>query len=758
MTNQKLLPGRTSEWRNTLNRLTASIGTKIILPYLLLTLAVAGVGAYVVTNLVASSMQERFHNQLLDAGRVVSEGVVDHEKKRLEVLRVVAGTQGVAESLAARDRKSLDSLVSPIMGNYTIVDAVELLDVNGIEVYGWQRPPGQTGNEGEKRSGADFSQLKDVRLVLDGFVDESGEKRVLLSQTNPDDPRSLMLFTIGPVYRDDGERVGAAMVGTYVHAMVVKLAESAVAKITLYDRNGNVLDTTLGGGQEGIVKTLQESPEQYDTVLALLKESPNRYQVVVSKAGNEVPLRQVDVLNQQYVLAFGDWRLRGQSFGLFSVALPSNFIITTAATSRNWLSLIFSIATIAVFTVGFLIAQRIIRPLNRLVETSVAVAAGDLEQRTGIQSDDEIGSLASSFDMMTQKLSERNRQLVEQASKLEAILNSIADGVIVLDTAGQIVTSNPAAQRVLSDMSSDFPSAPMRELPPGLFVGTEGQAVMDQSLVMTSLQGPRRYRVGSRVLSALAAPVLAPGGEELGTVIVLRDITREVEAERLKGEFITSISHELRTPLTAIKGYSQLLMMTADGNPERRLEFIRTISDNADQLLHHINEMIDISQIHAGTLGLEKERLRFSELVGEVVENWRERMETKGLSLRVRLSGGSLWVNGDRNRLIWAIDNLLSNAYNYTLAGGRVTVRVFRENGEARIDVADTGVGVAAADQPHLFTRFFRANNELTFSVRGVGLGLFIARSIIELHGGRVWVESELSVGSTFSIALPVAE
>ena len=757
MTNQKLLPGRTSEWRNRLNRLTASIGTKIILPYLLLTLAVAGVGAFVVTNLVASSMQERFHNQLLDAGRVVSEGMVDHEKKRLEVLRVIAGTQGVAESLAARDRQSLDSLVSPIIGNYTTVDAVELLDANGIEVYGWQRPPGQTGNEGETRSGANFSQLKDVRLVLDGFVDESGEKRVLLSQTKPDDPRSLMLFAIGPVYRDE-ECVGATMVGTYVQPMVAKLGESAVAKITLYDRNGNVLDTTLGGGQEGIVKTLQESPEQYDTVLALLKEPPSRYQVVVSKAKDEVPLRQVDVLNQQYVLAFGVWRLRGQSFGLFSVALPSNFIVTAAATSRNWLSLIFSIATVAVFTIGFLIAQRIIRPLNRLVETSVAVAAGDLEQRTGIQSDDEIGSLASSFDTMTQKLSERNRQLVEQASKLGAILNSIADGVIVLDTAGQIVTSNPAAQRVLSDMSSDFPSAPMRELPPGLFVGTEGETAMDQSLALTSLQGPRRYRVGSRVLSALAAPVLAPGGEELGTVIVLRDITREVEAERLKDEFITSISHELRTPLTAIKGYSELLMMTTDGNPERRLEFIRTISDNADQLLHHINELIDISQIHAGTLGLEKERLRFSELVGEVVENWRERMETKGLSLRVRLSGGSLWVNGDRNRLIWAIDNLLSNAYNYTLAGGRVTVRVFRENGEARIDVADTGVGVAAADQPYLFTRFFRASNELTFSVRGVGLGLFIARSIIELHGGRVWVESELSVGSTFSIALPVAE
>jgi len=276
---------------------------------------------------------------------------------------------------------------------------------------------------------------------------------------------------------------------------------------------------------------------------------------------------------------------------------------------------------------------------------------------------------------------------------------------------------------------------------------------------VTTYQQPRRYRVGSRVLSALAAPVMAPDGEELGTVVVLRDITREVESERLKDEFITTVSHELRTPLTAIKGYSDLLTMTTDGSlDEHRLEFIRTINENANQLERQINELLDISQIQAGTLGLERDRLRFSELVGEVVEKWRERMETKGLALRVRFSGGSLWVEGDRDRLIWAIDNLLSNAFNYTLAGKRIEVRVFRENDEARVDVADSGVGVAAADQPFLFKRFFRADNELTFSVRGVGLGLFITRSIIELHGGRVWVESELGVGSTFSVALPVIE
>jgi len=745
------LPGGTSPWRGSLSRLTTSIGTKIILPYLLLTLVVAGIGAYVLTNLVTSSMYERFHNQLLDAGRVVSEGMVRYEEDRLGVLRAVAGTQGVPGALADDDRDSLARLVPQILAN-SKSDAVELLDDKGMEVYGWQRPPGQDGGDAEERSGADFSQLEDVHLVLEGYVDDFGEKRTLLSQT----PYGLMVFTVGPVY-EEGERIGAVMVGTYVSEILAELTESAVAKVTLYDQYGTVVDTSLGGGQEAIASALRESSEQYELVMKLLAESPDRYQTVVAEAEDQVPLRQLDILGQQYVLAFGDWRLRDQSFGLFSVALPSNFIVSTAATSRKVLSLVFAVATVAVISVGFVIARRIIHPLNRLVETSVAVAGGDLAQRTGIQRSDEIGSLASSFDVMTERLAERNRELIEQASKLEAILDSIADGVIVLDMDGQIITTNPAAEQVLTDMASSFHTDSLRELPSALDRDNEQVPELDQLPAPDVLQKPQRYRVGGRVLSALAAPVQAPEGDRLGTVIVLRDISREVEAEQLKDEFITNISHELRTPLTAIKGYTDLLILTADGSlDERRMEFIHTIGDNTNQLLHHINTLIDISQIQVGNLGLEKDRLRFSELVGEVVEKWREPLETKGLALRVRLSGGSLWVQGDRDRLIWAIDNFLSNAYNYTLPGGRVEVRVFEEDDQARVDVADTGVGVAAADQPYLFTRFFRAHNELTFSVRGVGLGLFITRSIIELHGGRVWAGSELGVGSTFSIALPL--
>jgi signal transduction histidine kinase len=724
---QVALPGRTSRWRDNLSKLGASIGTKIILPYLLLTLVVAGVGAYVVTNLVTGSMRERFNNQLLDAGRVVSETMVQYETDRLVVLRAVAGTQGVPEALAARDQTRLKGLVPQILANNQ-ADAVELLDANGIEVYGWQR------------------------LVLSGHVDEYGNKRALVTQT----PYGLMAFSVGPVYQDD-QLVGAAMVGSYLDDMVRELSESAVAKVTLYDPSGKVLATTLGGGQTGVAEVLQVPADRYNTVIELLQETPNRYHTVVAGAENEVPLNQIDVLGQEYALAFGDWRLRGQSFGLFSVALPSNFIVTTAATSRNVLSLIFSLATVLVISIGFVIARRIIHPLDRLVQTSVAVASGDLGQRTGIQRKDEIGSLAVSFDVMTQRLAERNRELMEQASKLGAILNSIADGVIVLDMDGEIITSNPAAQQVLAEMRTEDPVRSLHELPADILVDVQELPQIDQLLTADGVYQPKSFSVGDRTLSGLAALVLTPDGEKLGRVVVLRDITREVESDRLKDEFITNISHELRTPLTAIKGYADLFMLMADGSvDERRVEFVRTIGENANQLLRHINELIDISQIQSKNLGLETERLRFSRLVGEVVEKWREPMEKKGLSLRARMSGGSLWVEGDRSRLTWAIDNLMNNALNYTMPGGKVEVRVFEEEGEARVEVADTGVGIAEVDQPYLFDRFFRAKNELTFGVRGVGLGLFITRSLIELHGGRVWAESELGVGSTFSIALPL--
>ncbi len=720
--------------------LRPSIGTKIILPYLMLTLIVAGIGAFVISNLVASSLQERFNNQLLDAGRRVSESTVQYEANRLQTLRAVAGTFGVPGALADANAARLAQLVPQIIAN-SDSHVVKLLDMNGIEVYGWQQLPNLDTAVPPQSSGANLADIPEISRVLTGEIDEFGDKRVVLYETNGE----LVLYTIGPVFLN-GVQVGAVMIGDELRQMVEDLTIAAVARVTIYDKNGQVLETTLGGAQDA----------ENIAPISLLNESTEKYLEVITNAPFKTQLRDVSFLEQDYLLAYGDWRLREQSFGMFSVSLSSNFILSTLATSRNQFSFIFAGATIAVLAVGFFTAQQIIKPVDKLVETALAVTAGDLERRSGVRTKDEIGKLAQTFDYMTTTLAQRNQELTEQASKLEAILNSIVDGVIVLDMAEEIISTNAAAEKLLLDMSYDFNAGPMRELSsPG---SSSHDTAENQSLFSPTNLEPKRYQVGNRILSTLAAPVTTPDGDQIGTVIVLRDITSEAEADQLKDAFITSISHELRTPLTVIKVYTDLMQRSANGNlDERHLGFLDKISKNSLHLEQHINQLINISEIQAGTFNIEMQKVDFVALVQKVADIWKERITTKGLTFDVNLPSGPIWINADPNQLNWAIEVLLNNAQNYTPEGG-IKVNLFVENSEACLAVIDSGIGIATADQPHLFDRFFRASNALNYNVRGVGLGLYIARSIVELLNGRIWLESESGSGSTFTMALPLFE
>jgi len=502
------------------------------------------------------------------------------------------------------------------------------------------------------------------------------------------------------------------------------------------------------------MKTFTESPDLYDQVVSQLENLP----VVVEDPEKKTPLRELVILNQPYQLAFGDWRLRSQSFGMFSVAIRRNFLITTVINSRNLFLVIFSLATIAVFSGGVLISRRLTRPIHQLVETATAVTRGNLNQRSGIRIRDEIGRLAIAFDTMTETLSQRNRQLLEKASELEAIVDSIADGVIVMNTENEIVTLNPAARRLLSDMSHDFSLGPLREISKAFTVGSGETDEMQLTTVINNGE-PKRYQVGNRILGASGALVKTPNGERIGSVVVLRDVTREVEADNLKDAFITSISHELRTPLTVIKVYANLMESTANGHLDpQQLNFIKSINKGSQELEHHINQLINISEIQAGTLNLNPVTINFVELATEVGEKWRKKLADKKLALEISKPEQPLNVDVDMAHLSWAIDNLLSNAHNYTAQGGKVKLKLYTQDGNACLDVIDNGIGIAAADQPHLFDRFFRAHHDANYESRGVGLGLYITRSIVELHGGLIAVESESGIGSTFTLAIPLVK
>lgn len=745
-----------TEWLQALTKyIASSIRYKIIIPYALLTLVLAGLGVFIVTQLVAGSLEDRLKNQLLEAGRVVSDEVVNQERQRLAVERAVSNTEGVAAALVERNFAELDRLVSPIIANSKDIDSVVLIDTQGKEVLRLQRTSlaPNTPAQASRDSKADFFGWSSVRRVLSGSNGGAKEVQIAL------DPnlKELIVYTVGPVELSDGI-VGAVLVGTYLKKGIDALHNLALADVTLFDDTGRVIYSTLvpdNAEAQSVFKIF--TPERYQQVLKANKTT--LLDEIQTPEGVPLP-QEVETRGRTYRLAYAPFLLRNQIYGVYAVALPTNFITETNVQSRNMLAAIFAFGVVLVFGIGYLVSQRIIQPIIRLVQTSQAIARGDLDQRSGLKQPDEIGILANTFDSMTSELQRLLKMQREEASRLTAILSSIADGVIVQDMAGRIVTHNPAAERILKALESDFTFDSDQPAGEGLpaAAGDLGAALLNR-LTGLDFHETRRFEVNQQTFSALSAPVLTPDQDQLGSVVVLRDITREVESEKLKDDFITSMSHELRTPLTAIKGYNHLLRLTGAGKlDERQLSFIETIERNIGELEQLIQQMLDLSQIYAGTLGIDQEQVNFSELIENEADKWSAMLEEKELTLEIHAPRQPLWIEGDRNRLGWVLDNLLRNAHDYTLPGGRVELWVNAENGVVQTDIKDTGVGIAPKDQRFLFTRFFRAiHADGTFEVSGAGLGLYISKAIIEAHQGQIWMaHSELNQGSTFSFTLPL--
>ncbi len=711
----------------------SSIRTKIILPYLVLTIIVAVIGVFVVTRLVASSLDERLSNQLLEAGRLVSDGMARREIEHLESARAIAFTVGLAEALANGDRERAQALAQPVAYLRGLESSI-VVDAAGREML---HMLGDDGSYEFVEESSDTSELWMVRSLLEDGDPNAMPKRGLVFYSTDE---RYYYFTAVPVGLDDGV-VGVVVVGTSLDTLLSHFKATALADVVIYLDGGRAVDTTFAFG---------ESSDAIDALLEELSITPAIYQSALFSS-EYVSGEGIQVRGRLYRLARGSLRVGPDAMGVFAVALPLNFVIEGYTIGRNTYTVLFAAGMLGTVLLGYLISQRITSPLGRLVRTSRAVAEGDLGQRTGIESADEIGILAGTFDEMTGRLAERTARLEETLGRMRAILSSMGDGVMMEDLDGRLITLNAAADGLLEEMAEGFLRGPLRDLG----VDEYDQAVDGQSSPW--LMDNRRFEVGQRVISAHSAVVRTEDETELGTVIVMRDVTAEVEAERLKDGFITHVSHELRTPLTAIKGYSDLMLSGVGGTlEEAQQEFLQTIGRNADDLIAMVNELLDFSEMEAsGRLGVVTRPMDISTLVEEVADEWHLRMEEKSLGFEVDLAADLPLVHADNRRLRWAIIHLIRNALQYTPSGGNVALHLVERDGHVVLDVVDSGIGISEEDRDSLFSRFYRVTNMPEDEVRGLGVGLYLAQAIVEAHGGEIVVDSELGAGSTFSIILP---
>jgi signal transduction histidine kinase len=390
---------------------------------------------------------------------------------------------------------------------------------------------------------------------------------------------------------------------------------------------------------------------------------------------------------------------------------------------------------------------------------------------------------ANLYTMIT-KEAERRYELLDkqqrEASQVNAILQSLSDGVIVCNPEGGVLLANPAAARIFQRGVEDLLLWKLHDLLHRYLGPRVVEMPLDEVLTrpLGANNQPRMFdtttKVGQKVVSLTLGPVISEGGQVLAGLLVLRDITREVEADRLKVEFIGTMSHELRTPMTAIKGFTQLLSMGGLGPlNETQREFVNTIYQNTERMIALINDVLDITKIESGSVDLELRALHLAEALSGVMSELQTLIADRKHELVITIPPGLPLVRADAHRFHQILFNLLANAVKYTPRQGKIMIEAreasykdlpenVREgvNAERRyvlIDVRDTGVGIDQYDLPRIFDRFYRTENPLKIEAGGTGLGLSLVRPLVELMGGRIWVESVINQGSCFSFVLPAA-
>lgn len=364
----------------------------------------------------------------------------------------------------------------------------------------------------------------------------------------------------------------------------------------------------------------------------------------------------------------------------------------------------------------------------------------------------ENARLYHSLNEQAQKLAELLRVREEELAQRLAILESIADGVVVAGDRGNVVLVNAAAEQILGMPRQKLVGRTIKRLYTEL-LQAGGQAV---------------FEWGGRLVKGNLAPVRMPDGLLLGYVAVFRDVTRERQAEEAKSKFIATISHELRTPMTSIKGYVELLMAGAVGRlTAQQRQFLEVVAANTGRMVSLVNNLIAVSEIERGTIQIEAQPVDMKRVIEEAVQAVRTEAAERQIDLTANLPPKPCPVMGDPQLLRQIVDNLLSNALHYTPPNGHITIWTAAANLENNdgvpqhylvVNIRDTGVGIPIEEQGRIFEAFYRVENPLSVEAGGVGMGLAIVKRLVEAHGGRIWVESRPNAGSTFGFVIPAAE
>lgn len=503
------------------------------------------------------------------------------------------------------------------------------------------------------------------------------------------------------------------------------------ARVTLIRADGLVLGDSV------------EDPAHMDNHL----ERPEVQQALLGGQGASVRYSQTVGYEMMYVAV--PIPENGPAAGVARLALPLTRVESAVDHLQRQLLIASLFIVLPAIAIAVFIAERTARPVRQLTQVAQRIAEGDLDARILLRKKDEVGQLAHALNHMADQLRTQVTNLAEERGRLAAILERMADGVVMTDEKGAVQMVNPAAARLLGVSQTAATQLTFAQLVRNhrLIEMWQRCQQLDTEQVET-IEDQRGL-----FLQAVITPFHE--AQERNYLVVLQDLTQIRRLETVRRDFISNLSHELRTPLAAMKALVETLRDGALDERATAEHFLQRLEREVDLLTHMVQELLDLSRIESGRVPLSLHPVQLGEIVLPVVEHLQPQADRARLILQIDLPHTLPKVLADVERVRQVVTNLVHNAIKFTPSGGSVTVSAVLDGDEVVIAVRDTGVGIPADDLPRIFERFYKADRAR--SGGGTGLGLAIARHVVQAHGGRIWAESIEGQGSTFFFTLPSA-
>jgi len=524
---------------------------------------------------------------------------------------------------------------------------------------------------------------------------------------------------------------------------------------TLNPEVAHFLDTGLTNELDGFVKNLGSKIHTRVTVIAAdgtvladseentqaMENHSHRLEVVEAlqgKTGKSVRFSSTANENMLYVAV--PIEKDGRITGVIRTSLYLKDI-DKLLTQLNYHVAWVSVGVVIMALIGaLLISNSIVQPIKNLTSAARKVASGDFSVRVFLKTKDELRELADNFNRMNEEMQSMFSELSQQKEKLNSIIHSLQEGLLVLDKQGRIIHANESFWRVAGTQPTEGKLYWQAIRNPRLAellkkVGTEKRNFMEE------------LTLGDRIFMCSVTPL--EGGEEI--VSIFHDITEIKNIEKIKKDFVINVSHELRTPLTAIKGYAETLRKEVEATPGKK--YVEIIERNTNRLINIVNDLLLLSSLEEKP-ALELEDIDLRDFLENVLKIFDQRLKDKRLSLVADVKENLPTIKADSFKLEQMLVNLLDNAIKYT-DHGEIAISAGVQENRVRIQVRDTGIGIPKENIPRIFERFYVVDKSRSRKSGGTGLGLSIVKHIVFLHQGTIGIESIPGEGTTVTVSLP---